>query len=493
MVKWIIGGVLALCVGVAAVLGVRMLTFGGSPAAQVASVTLAAAPAFDTARAAASLSRAIQIPTVSLTPGVVSDPDAFAALHLHLAQTYPRVHAAMTREIIAGQSLLFTLQGSDPQLAPMVFLAHQDVVPVEEGTQDQWPHPPFSGAIADDAVWGRGAMDDKGSLIALMEAMEGLLAQGFAPRRTVIFAFGHDEEVMGSGAVAMAAVLAQRGVRAWFVLDEGSATVADFPLTGQPAALIGLAEKGYMTVRVTAVGQGGHSSMPPQSTAAERLAQAILAIRGRPFPSAVQQAPVGDMLTAMYPHLGFAPRLAIANQWAFGSVLDGQISATPAGNALARTTIAPTVIGGGTKENVLAQEMFALVNLRLHPRDTPEAALAHLQQSVAGIEGVTLTVEGTPNAASPVSSSTSDSYALLAAAAGAASPAGAPVAPMLVLGATDARHYADVAENVYRYFPMMEQQADLARIHGTGERLSIANLGRMIGFYAQVIATGGAG
>ncbi len=492
MVKWLVGGIVALLVGVAALMGVRMATFPAGAAFSVA-VDLAPAPSVDTARAAQSLSRAIQIPTISLEPGVVSDADAFAALRLHLAQTYPRVHAAMTREIVAGQSLMFALAGSDPALAPMVFLAHQDVVPVEAGSEDQWAHPPFSGAIADDAVWGRGSMDDKGSLIALMEAMEALLAQGFAPRRSVIFAFGHDEEVMGAGAVAMAALLQQRGVRAWFVLDEGSATVEDFPLTGSPVALIGIAEKGYMTVRVTAAGEGGHSSMPPADTAAERLSRAILAIRARPFPGGAQQAPVSDMLRALYPALGLAPRLAIANQWALGGALNDQVSATAAGNALMRTTIAPTVLGGGTKENVLPQEVYAIVNLRLHPRDAPEAALSYLQASVAGIEGVTIAFEGDPTAASPVSSVTADSYALLHAAVGAHAPAGAPIAPMLVLGATDARHYANVAENVYRYFPMMERQADLSRIHGNGERLSLVNLERMIGFYAQVIATGGAG
>lgn len=489
MIKKALMALAALAIGALAILGARMAMYPAGPAFSAAA-DLAAAPDVDIDRASQSLSRAVQIPTISRTAGVVEDPDAFAALRLHLAQTYPRVHAAMTREIVVGHSLLFTLAGSDPSLPPMVFLAHQDVVPIEEGSEDQWPHPPFSGAIADGFVWGRGAMDDKGSLIALMEAMEALLAQGFAPRRTVMFAFGHDEEVLGAGAEAMAGLLKERGQRAWFVLDEGSAILEDFPLTGAPVALIGIAEKGYMTVRVTATGEGGHSSMPPADTAAERLSRAILAIRDRPFPGGAREAPVAGMLQALYPELGFAPRLAIANQWALGGVLNDQISATPGGNALMRTTIAPTVIGGGTKENVLPQEMYALINLRLHPRDTPEAALAYLQQSVAGIEGVSLAFEGQPNPASPVSSAVGDAYALLHAAATAHAPPGAPVAPMLVLGATDARHFADVAENVYRYFPMLERQEDLSRIHGNGERLSLANLERMIRFYGQVIATG---
>lgn len=488
MWKWLVGGVAALLVAFVAVVLVR--TNAVRPAAQVAAIALAPAPAIDVARAAGRLGEAIRFETVSRTAGVVEDPAAFRAFQAWLAQTYPLTHRAMRLERVRDFTLLYTLPGADARLAPMLLLAHQDVVPVEPGTEGDWEAPPFSGALRDGFVYGRGAADDKGALVAILEAMETLLAEGFAPRRTIMFAFGHDEETLGGGAAATAALLRQRGVRAWFVLDEGMAIVENFPLTGRPVALIGVAEKGYMTVRVTARGEGGHSSMPPHDSAAERLSRAILAIRARPFPAHLGDGPAAQLLDALAPDLPFATRAAIANRWAFGPLIESQIAQVPQSDALLRTTIAPTVIGGGTKENVLPQQMYALVNLRLHPRDTTESALAYLRQSVADIEGVTIEFEGEPNNPSPVSATDSDSYALLAAAARAAAPQGAPVAPMLVLGATDSRHYAGVAENVYRFAPMVAAQSELGRIHGTGERMSVENMGRLTRFYAQLMATG---
>jgi len=180
----------------------------------------------------------------------------------------------------------------------------------------------------------------------------------------------------------------------------------------------------------------------------------------------------------------------ITNRWAFGPVLSSRIGSTPAGNALLRTTIAPTELDGGTKENILPQEVHALVNLRLNPRDSVEGVLEHLRNSVTGIDGITIEVHGTPTEPSPVSSTTSDSYALLAAAASAHAPEGTPVAPMLVLGGTDSRYYAPVAENVYRFAPEWVLQSEYSRIHGTGERLSVENLGRMVRFFAQLVDTG---
>jgi carboxypeptidase PM20D1 len=407
-----------------------------------------------------------------------------------MAQAYPLTHAAMSREAVADLTLIYTLPGSDRSLSPMLLLAHQDVVPVEAGTEGDWEAAPFSGAIQDGFVIGRGAADDKGSLVAILEAMEALIAQGFEPRRTIMFAFGHDEETMGAGAVAAAALLKQRGVKAWFVLDEGMAIVEDFPLTGAPVALIGIAEKGYMTVRVTARAAGGHSSTPPRDTAAEKLAEAILAIRNHPFAGGASSGPAAELLDAVAGDLALPMRAVVANRWASGPLIEGAMGANPASNALLRTTIAPTIVEGGTKENVLPQQMHAIVNLRLHPRDDRDSALAHLRAAVAGIEGVTVEVEGEANNPSPVSDTGSDSYALIAAAARAASPAGTPVAPMLVLGATDSRHYGEVAENTYRFAAVMAGSGELTRIHGTGERMSVENMGRMARFYAQLMAAG---
>jgi len=488
-VKRIFFGVLAVLVVFIGVIVVRTAMI--RPAASAAApLNLVPSPAIDVDLAATHLGEAIRIQTISRTEGVVENPEAFLAFHVFLQAAYPRVHAALRREVVADFSLLFTLPGSDPSLPPILLLAHQDVVPVEAGTEDDWEAPPFAGEIRDGHIYGRGATDDKGSLVAVMEAMETLLARGFQPRRMVMLAFGHDEEVLGAGAKAIAQLLKERNVRPWFVIDEGMAVLLDNPLTGKPAALIGIAEKGYLTVRITARSEGGHSSMPPRETAAERLSRAILAVRTHPFAGHLDAGPIAGMLDAFIPHLGFAQRAVLSNRWAFGPLLRSRMGSTPAGNALLRTTIAPTELDGGTKENILPQEVHALVNLRLHPRDSVESALEHLRRSAAGIDGVSIDIHGTPTEPSPVSSTTSDSYALLAAAARAHAPEGTPVAPMLVLGGTDSRYYAQLAENVYRFAPEWGLQSEFIRVHGTGERLSLENLGRMVRFFAQLVDTG---
>jgi len=491
--KWVWRGLIGLLAAVLALVGVvmaRTMMLRPPAAAEAAVALQAAPPGIDADAAAQRLGEALRFRTISREAGTIEDPQAFRDLHAFLERAYPRTHAAFTREAVSDYSLMYTLAGSDPSAAPILLLAHQDVVPVEEGTEGDWEAPPWSGEIVDGFVYGRGAADDKGSLIAILEATEALLTQGFTPRRGIILAFGHDEEVSGAGAAAMAALLGERNVRPWFALDEGMAVVLDEPTTGAPVALIGVAEKGYMSVRVTARAEGGHSSMPQAETAADKLAQAIVAIRGSPFAGGVSNGPAGELLDALGPRLQFMQRMAIANRWLFGGIIETQIAQTGAGNAILRTTIAPTIMEGGTKDNILPQEMHAIVNLRLHPRDSVESALAHLREAVSGIEGVTIEPEGEPNEPSPVSSTTGDAYALLAAAAQAHAPDGAPVAPMLVLGATDARHYAGVAENVYRFQPVWARQADFSRIHGTGERMAVEDLGRMARFYAQLIATG---
>jgi carboxypeptidase PM20D1 len=461
------------------------------PAAKATSpMNLASAPAIDVDIAAAHLGEAIRIRTISRTEGVVEDPAAFLALHSFLQATYSRLHSALRREVIADYSLLYTLPGLDPALPPVLLMAHQDVVPVEAGTEGAWVAPPFSGELRDGRIYGRGAIDDKGSLVAIMEAMESLLASGFKPRRTILLAFGHDEETLGHGARAIARLLAERGIRPWFVVDEGMSVILDNPLMGGRAtALIAVAEKGYLTVRVTARAEGGHSSAPPRDTAAERLARAILAIRADPFESHLEGGPVAEMMDTLAPHLRFGPRAVITNRWAFGPLLRSQMASTAVGNALLRTTIAPTVLAGGTKDNVLPQEVHGLVNLRLNPSDSVEKALKHLRKSVAGIAGITIETEGSGTEPSPVSSTTSDSYALLAALASAHAPEGAPVAPIFALGATDSRFYARLAENVYRFEPVWMRESEAGMIHGTGECLSLENLGRMVHFFAQLMAT----
>jgi len=482
--KIALGVVGALAVLVAVVL-VRTFTYQPPAAVDVTAVKLADAPAIDQTRAAERLSQAITFKTISHQDAAENDLGEWDRLHAWLAATYPAAHAAMTREIIGGKTLFYTWPGSDPSLRPIVLMAHQDVVPVTAGTEGDWKQPPFEGVIADGAVWGRGAIDDKGSLVAIFEGLDALAAGGFKPRRTVIIVSGHDEEVGGTGAQAAAALMKARGLKAEFVLDEGMAVIADNPVTGSPAAVIGVAEKGYATLKVVARAPGGHSSAPPAETGVQVLALAITAITGNPFPLKFE-GPGADMVRGLSSKGSFLTRMAIANQWLFGPLLTRQMAATPAGAATLHTTIAPTMLKGSPKENVLPQDATAWINYRIAPGQTHEDIMARAREATKGLD-VELSWEKRPNNPSPVSSTTSESWRLLSALASEGGTL--PVVPGLVTAGTDSRFLTGVADDVYRFQPIRASMSEFTMIHGTNERMTLENLARMTTFYARLVAT----
>ena len=479
---------LALVAALAVLLAVVLVrTFAYKPpgVADGSGVKVAPSIAVDLSAAARHLSQAIQIQTVSHQDPAEDQPAEWEKLHAFLQSAYPAFDAAARRELV-GKSLVYTWPGSDPSLAPVILMAHQDVVPVTAGTEKDWKHPPFSGAIADGAVWGRGSIDDKGSLITLFEGVEALAKQGFRPRRTVILVSTEDEEVRGSGAKAVAAALAARGVKAEFVVDEGQAVILNNPVTHSRVALIGTAEKGYGTLRILARATGGHSSAPPaDGGGVVTLSKAIVAIAGHGFPLEFR-GPGAAMLQTLAPKGSFGLRMAVANPWLFKPLIVKQVAATPAGAALLHTTIAPTMLKGSPKENVLPQDATAWINYRLAPGDSSQAVMDRARTAVGALP-VTLAWEKPPAEASPVSSTTSDGWKVLSAVTEAAVQA--PVAPSLVTAGTDSRYLQPVAQDVFRFQPMDFGLSDIGMIHGTNEHMTLKNLQQAVQFYARLVAT----
>lgn len=360
-------------------------------------------------------------------------------------------------------------------------------MPVESGTEERWSHPPFAGTIADGFVWGRGAIDDKGRLVATFEALESLLAEGHRPRRPVLFAVGHDEEVGGMrGARRIAALLAERKARPFLVLDEGSAVLEDLvPGLAEPAALVGLAEKGYLSLELVAAGAEGHASMPPAETAALVLARALDRLAARPFAARVD-GPARQLLEALAPRLGPARRLALRHLWLTEPLVRRRLERTPGTNALLRTTVAPTMLEGSGKDNVLPARARAVVNVRIHPRDSIERVLAHVRRAIADPRVEIRPYGGFESEPGPVSPASGPAWELLAATIGAEFPEAA-IAPSLVVVATDSRHYSGLGGPVYRFAPFRLAPGDLERIHGTDERVAVDALARAIGFYRRLI------
>ncbi|HEX8170811.1 MAG TPA: M20 family peptidase [Thermoanaerobaculia bacterium] len=473
--------VLALVALVVAILIVRAATLRSR------QITASPAPplAIDRNAALARFSRAVQFQTVSYGEVKSAKPVEHEAFIAWLAQAYPRVHASLQREVI-GRSLLFTWRGSDPSLAPLLLMGHYDVVPVEPGTESKWQRPPFSGAVADGFVWGRGTLDDKVSVIGLLESAESLLSEGFAPKRTILFAFGEDEELGGvRGAARISALLASRGVHLDFVVDEGGAILRDPPGgVPKPAALIGIAEKGMASLELTARGAGGHSSMPPPRTEVGAVAAAVDRVQTHPFDAAARGA-AAEMFRWLAPEMPFGNRLVIANLWLFAPLLQAQARSSPSLNALLRTTIAPTIIEGGVKDNVIPSHARAVVNFRILPGESVAGVLRHVRE-VVGDPHVEVRVYGKPWEPSGVSDPNAAPFRAMQQAAAEVFP-NTVVAPYLVIGATDSRYFASLTPNVYRLVPVTIAQADLERIHGTNERVAVEAYFDTIRFFRQLM------
>jgi len=482
MLKRILLGLLLALVALAAVVAVKTWT---TPSRQ-----LAVAPApkldIDLQAAAKRLAGAIPIRTVSSLDDPAANLAEFDRLHAYLEQNFPKVHATLKKEVVGQKALLYTWTGSDAAAKPIALMAHQDMVPIAPGTEKAWSVDPFGGEIKDGFVWGRGTLDNKGNLFAQMEAIELLIASGFKPRQTIYLVMGDDEEVSGlRGAQPIAELLKSRGVRLDWVLDEGL-LVLDGVLPGlsKPAALIGLAEKGYATFFLSLDTAPGHSSMPPAHSAIGSMSAALARLEANPMPGGIQGV-AGQMFGTLAPEMSGINRVMLSNLWLTAPLVEGQLQKSPSSNAMLRTTTALTIVRAGNKDNVLPGRAEAAVNFRVLPGDTIDSVEAHLRKQLGNDEIKIKRYPGNSEA-SPVSPTDSTGYRAIEQAVRQSFP-DAIVAPGLMTAATDSRHFSIVSDAVFRFSPFRMKNEDLARFHGTNERLAISNYGEMIGFYHQLL------
>lgn len=366
-------------------------------------------------------------------------------------------------------------------------MAHMDVVPVVPGTEGQWQHAPFSGDIAGGYVWGRGAIDDKGSLVCILEAAERLAAAGFTPARTIMFSFGQDEEVGGEeGASHMAKALGARGTHFAFVLDEGGIIAMEpYPGVHHPVAFVAVSEKGYLSIKLVAHGIGGHSSRPSNDMAIERLARAIVAVVHHPFASGLDDIQ-RRKLAIIAPYTSFGTRFILSNLWLTSPIVNAEMNAQPEAAARLHTTISPTMIDGGVKDNVLPPEAHAVFNFRLHPRDTIAAALGHVKAAINDPKVDVIQMTETNAEASKVSDIDGKWFKFLSSEI-EDEFGDVPVAPDTTTGATDSRHYVPYADAVFRLDPFHFGPNDTVRVHGTNERLAVSDLGQGVQFYIRLM------
>jgi len=441
------------------------------------------------------LGQAVRFQTIAQQVGAseaqqASSRTAFADMQAWLLQTYPLLAANTRLEVIGAGSLLFTWAGSDPLLDPVLLMAHMDVVPIAPGEDSKWQYPPFSGELADGYVWGRGTLDTKGSMIAMLEAAELLLQQGFKPARSVLFSLGADEEIGGyNGNRLVAQHLQQQGIKLAWVSDEGGAiTRGMIPGVSANVALIGIAEKGSVTLNVTASAVGGHSSMPQpfDQTAIGRLSLSLQQIGHNPFAAHIQ-GPTNDLLDTIAPAQAFLPRIVLANRWLFGPLITKMLESSAAGSAQLRTVIAPTIINGGNKENVLPPDARAIINLRIHPADSIESVQQHVK---AAVNDPQVSIKIMPGAREPsgISDVTGEAYRHLSQTI-RDSFGNTLVAPNLTVVGTDSRYFLPLTESVFRFAPIHLTQQDTQRIHGLNERIAVKDLAAAAAFYYRLIST----
>ncbi|WP_442794781.1 M20/M25/M40 family metallo-hydrolase [Pelobium manganitolerans] len=428
------------------------------------------------------LQRAIQIKTISYDEPTKMDSSAFSAFQHFLVSSYPAVFAGMEVEYVNFFGIVLHWKGLDNKGKPAVLMAHQDVVPIEEATRSQWDADPFSGEIKSGFVYGRGAIDDKGSLIAILEAAETLVKQGFKPKCDIYFVFGHDEEVMGlQGAKAIAKLFKQRNIAPRFVLDEGGiVTEYKVPGLGKTAAVVGIAEKGYQTLKLKINIPGGHSSMPEHKTAIDELAKAVVALKDHPFEAELNPT-VQNFLDFVGPEMPFTSKMAMANRWLFAPLIKSTYAKSPTGNATIRTTTATTIFNAGVKENLIPGEAEATVNFRTLPGVSQADVIAHVKKIIDNNQ-IQIIPEGEGHSPSQVASVTDSSFAYIQKTISAYKK-DIVVAPYLVLGATDSRYFGDLTAQVFRFIPFTDPEG----FHGVNERIKVSEFKKGIGFYYELM------
>jgi len=479
----------------------------------------------DADAAAKRLSKAITFPTISNQDRNDFDEQAFKDFHNYLAETYPLVHKALKKEVVGAPrafSLLYTWEGKNPTLPPVVLLAHQDVVPVVPGSEQQWEHDAYSGDIADGYIWGRGSLDDKVMILSILEAIEIRLKEGFQPTRTMYLVFGQDEEVGGSeGAMHIPVLLESRGIKeVALVLDEGVPIVPGlFPGVVAPVAMIGTAEKGYASLQLKVSGTGGHSAMPPKVSNIGILAQAITKLEANPFAYRVTQI-VRDQMRFMGPELPAATQEILVDI-VYGTEkehpdgdsyhhVEGHTNCPTAGwhtetdseeqffkymlsgpqtTAMLHTTTAVTMFNAGIKENVMAPFATAVVNFRILQGETVQSVIDYVKQVVNDPRVVVTDISASIDP-SPISDAYGSEYKLIEKSIRQTwDLPGLVVAPYLVIGGTDSKYFhASIAKNVYRFTALrVESAVDVGRWHGVNERVLVDEYANSIRFFHNFI------
>ena len=440
-------------------------------------------------------SKPIQNLAKSITYKTISHPDyekfnyeEFEKFLSWLEEEYSLIFEKLEKKYI-GKSLLLKWQGNNNNLNPILLTGHYDVVPVDDESGLAWINEPFAGIIDDNHVWGRGALDDKSGVIAILEAINYLLTKNFEPERTAFFAFGFDEEIGGNrGAAKIAEFFIEEQITLEWSLDEGSFLLEDIiPGLNKPIAIINVAEKGGLTLEIISKSKGGHSSMPPSKTAVGNLAEALIKLEENPLPGKLEGLSL-ELFDNISRHMSFQRKILFANLWLFEPFINRSLSKSPSMNAVIRTTTAPTMLSASERANVLATNAIGTVNFRLHPRDNPEKVINFVKKIIDNGD-LHVRQAGEARQASQVSDWNTQGFEIISKSVREIY-GDIVVTPGLMAGGSDSKHYGKAAKNSYRFNPFTISNSELDGLHGINEKINKKDFVDGIRSYIRIIEYG---
>ena len=474
---YILYGILAALGVFLAVILVRAALFSPKPTPPVSQEEVE----FDREAAVNSLAELIRCKTVSYSDHSLEDDAEFDKLIAKLPGLYPHVFGICSVYTLPDRALLLRWPGKQDQ-APTVLMAHYDVVPVDEAA---WQKPPFEAIIEDGVMWGRGTLDTKVTVNAILSAADHLIKKGYRPENDIYFAFSGGEEVNGKGAPNIVQYFMDHHIRPALVVDEGGAVVENvFPGVKEPCGLIGIAEKGMINARYQVSSGGGHASSPPPATPIDILAKACRRVVGNPFRMHITK-PAAEMFDTLGRRSTFLYKIIFANLWCFAPVLD-LICRLSGGelNALVRTTVAFTQMEGSNARNVIPTQASMVSNMRLNPADSVGSALHYLEQVINDRRVSVTALESSEP--SPISETNCPAWDKVASTV-AETWRGCVVAPYLMVQCSDSRHYRDLSNHVYRFSAMDLTAQERRSIHGNNEKIRVETIGKAVEFYIRLI------
>jgi len=430
---------------------------------------------------ALGLAKMIQVKSLSYD-SKLNNEAAFIELKEVMVSLFPKVFETMERMDFPGQGLLMHWPGKN-QNKPIVLMSHLDVVDVEEKA---WDYPPFSGTIKEGQIYGRGSLDTKSTVFAFYQACEDLINQAYIPDQDIYLYSSTNEETSGPGAGYAVEYLKEKNIHPYMVLDEGGAIVTNaLPSVKQALAMVGILEKGYANIKLSAKSLGGHSSTPPKNTPLVRLSKLVSDIEDH-FPFKSQMIPeVQAIFEKAGPYMKGILRFMFVNLWLFKPLIVNLLpKVSPYGRALLSTTIAFTMAKASDQANVIPSEAYIIANLRTHPIQNVNESFKVIEDLAKKYQVEVELLEH--REASAMTDIHSEAYQYLEEMI-KLSFKDVDVSPYVMLGGTDSRFFNDISSGVLRFSPIRMDQSELSKMHGHNESIKISTLVEAVQFYQNII------